>query len=99
MQLCPARSSCYCIIRLTVQRFDVSDDPRRVERVIDRLRSYAILLYTTDFPHWQFDGDETVPAAIPSSLRHKLTASATWRVGSGMLSAASPSERGGETLE
>ena len=96
---CPARSSCYCIIRLTVQRFDVSDDPRRVERVIDRLRSDAILLYATDFPHWQFDGDETVPAAIPSSLRHKLTASATWRVGSGMLSAASPSERGRETLE
>ena len=26
-------------------------------------------------------------------------ASATWRVGSGMLSAANPSERGGETLE
>jgi uncharacterized protein len=58
--------------RLTIQPFDAPADPEQVERAIDHLRSDAILLYASDFPHWQFDGDETVPAAIPQSLRHKI---------------------------
>ena len=49
-------------VRLTIQPFDAPADPTQVERVIDHLRSDAILLYASDFPHWQFDGDETVPA-------------------------------------
>ena len=40
--------------------------------MIDHLRSDAILLYASDFPHWQFDGDETVPATIPAGLRRKI---------------------------
>jgi uncharacterized protein len=43
-----------------------------VERIIDHLRSDAILLYASDFPHWQFDGDETLPAGIPPHLRRKI---------------------------
>jgi predicted TIM-barrel fold metal-dependent hydrolase len=43
-----------------------------VERLIEHLRSDAILLYASDFPHWQFDGDDTVPAGIPAALRHKI---------------------------
>jgi len=43
-----------------------------VERAIDHLRSDGILLYASDFPHWQFDGDETMPAGIPQALRHKI---------------------------
>jgi predicted TIM-barrel fold metal-dependent hydrolase len=52
--------------------FDAPADPAQVERAIDHLRSDAILLYASDFPHWQFEGDETVPAAIPQSLRRKI---------------------------
>jgi predicted TIM-barrel fold metal-dependent hydrolase len=43
-----------------------------VERAIDHLRSDAILLYASDFPHWQFDGDERVPVGIPAGLRRKI---------------------------
>ena len=53
-------------VRLTIQPFDAPADPDQVERVIDHLRSDAILLYASDYPHWQFDGDETVPAGIPA---------------------------------
>jgi uncharacterized protein len=40
--------------------------------VIEHLRSDAMLLYASDYPHWQFDGDETVPAGIPAALHRKI---------------------------
>ena len=58
--------------RLTIQPFDAPADPTQVERVIDHMRSDAILLYASDFPHWQFEGDETIPAGIPAGLHRKI---------------------------
>ena len=34
--------------------------------------SDAILLYASDFPHWQFDGDDALPQGLPESLRQKI---------------------------
>jgi hypothetical protein len=31
-----------------------------------------MLLFATDFPHWQFDGDEMLPAGIAEGVRRKL---------------------------
>jgi predicted TIM-barrel fold metal-dependent hydrolase len=31
-----------------------------------------MLLFATDFPHWQFDGDEMLPAGIAPDLRRKI---------------------------
>ena len=58
--------------RLTIQPFDLPSQSDRVERVIDHLRSDAILLYASDFPHWQFDGDEIMPAGIPGPLHRRI---------------------------
>lgn len=58
--------------RLTVQPFDASDDPHQVERVIEHLRSDEILLFSSDFPHWQFDGNDAMPAGIPPGLHRKI---------------------------
>jgi len=59
-------------VRLTIQPFDAPADPDQVEQAIDHLRSDAILLYASDFPHWQFDDDETMPAGILPALRRKI---------------------------
>src|SRR5262249_4521408 len=59
-------------VRLTIHPFAAPAEPDRLERAIDHLRSDAILLYASDFPHWQFDGDETMPAGIPPALRRKI---------------------------
>jgi len=32
-----------------------------------------MLLYSSDFPHWQFDGDARMPHGIPDGLRRKIT--------------------------
>ena len=58
--------------RLTLQPFDAPSDPGLVEKVIDYLRSEDMLLYASDYPHWQFDSDEVIPPGIPISLRRKI---------------------------
>jgi predicted TIM-barrel fold metal-dependent hydrolase len=58
--------------RLTIQPFDGPDNPDDVERIVDHLRSDDMLLYSSDFPHWQFDGDERMPRGIPQGLRRKI---------------------------
>jgi uncharacterized protein len=58
--------------RLTIQPFDAPDTADDVERVIDHLRSDDILLFSSDFPHWQFDGDQVMPAGIPAGLHRKI---------------------------
>jgi predicted TIM-barrel fold metal-dependent hydrolase len=58
--------------RLTIQPFDGPNDPDDVERIVDHLRSDDMLLYSSDFPHWQFDGDARMPQGIPDGLRRKI---------------------------
>ena len=59
-------------VRLTVAPFDAPANPDVVERMVDQLRSDDILLYASDFPHWQFDGDDALPRGLPESLKRKI---------------------------
>jgi predicted TIM-barrel fold metal-dependent hydrolase len=59
-------------VRLTLQPLDGPDAPAEVERIIEHLRSDDVLLYSSDFPHWQFDGDAVMPAGIPPGLKRKI---------------------------
>jgi uncharacterized protein len=59
-------------VRLTIQPFDGPDDPKAVARLIDHLQSDDMLLFSSDFPHWQFDGDDIMPAGIPEKLHGKI---------------------------
>jgi predicted TIM-barrel fold metal-dependent hydrolase len=59
-------------IRLTIQPFDVPDTRETVERAIEHLGSDDILLYASDYPHWQFEGDDVVPDGFSPALRRKI---------------------------
>ncbi|MCK8786334.1 amidohydrolase [Roseomonas sp. NAR14] len=63
-------------VRLTVQPLDAPEgpgtDPDTVRRALDHLRSDAMLLWASDYPHWQFDGDDIVPAGIPADLLRRI---------------------------
>jgi predicted TIM-barrel fold metal-dependent hydrolase len=58
--------------RLTIQPLDAPDSAETIARAIEHLRSDELLLFSSDYPHWQFDGDETVPAGIPAGLHRKI---------------------------
>ena len=58
--------------RLTVQPFDAPDSPDIVGRITDQLGSDDLLLFSSDYPHWQFDDDNFLPAGIPADLARKI---------------------------
>jgi uncharacterized protein len=59
-------------VRLTIQPFDGPDDPKAVAQLIDHLQTDDMLLFSSDFPHWQFDGDDIMPPGIPEKLHGKI---------------------------
>ncbi|MBR0666872.1 amidohydrolase [Roseomonas hellenica] len=59
-------------VRLSVQPFDVPEDAATVARLLDHLRSDAMLLWASDWPHAQFEGDARIPAGLPPALLPKL---------------------------
>ena len=58
-------------VRLTIQPFD-APDAQVVERLVEHLNSDEILLFSTDYPHWQFDGDDITPVGISDALMAKI---------------------------
>lgn len=59
-------------IRLTTQPFDAPDDADHVARIIDRMQSDAMLLFASDYPHWQFEDDNILPAGLSDDLIRKI---------------------------
>ena len=55
-------------IRLTIQPFDAPPSAAHIGRIMDQLQSDDMLLFSTDFPHWQFDGDDMLPAGLSPEL-------------------------------
>ncbi len=58
--------------RLTVQPFDAPDSPDIVRRMVDHLDCDELLLFSSDYPHWQFEGDSFLPPGIPDDLARKI---------------------------
>jgi predicted TIM-barrel fold metal-dependent hydrolase len=59
-------------VRLTVQPFDAPPDAAGVGRLLDQLGSDDMLLFSTDYPHWHYDGAAALPAGLPARLARKL---------------------------
>jgi uncharacterized protein len=59
-------------VRLTIQPFDNPRDSKKVEIVLDQIDCEAMLLFSSDYPHWQFDGDNVLPDGIPGSLLQRI---------------------------
>jgi predicted TIM-barrel fold metal-dependent hydrolase len=59
-------------VRLTVQPFDGPGDAESLYRIIDHLGSDRMMLFSTDYPHWQFDGDDALPPTLSEDLLRKV---------------------------
>jgi len=59
-------------VRLTVQPFDAPPSVEQVRRIVEELGSEELLLFSTDYPHWHFDGHEAVPDGLPASLVERM---------------------------
>jgi hypothetical protein len=60
-------------VRLTLQPVDIPrDDPQRLARVLEHAGSDRMLLFSTDYPHWQFDGEEVLPDGLADETVRRL---------------------------
>lgn len=57
-------------VRLTTQPFDAP--PETVAKVVQQFGSTDMLLFSSDYPHWHFDGDEAVPDGMPEEQSRKM---------------------------
>lgn len=59
-------------VRLTITPCDGPPDPKSMELLIDHMDSDELLLFSTDYPHWQFDGEDVLPAGLSPALVRKI---------------------------
>ena len=59
-------------IRLTLQPFDAPEGAGRLERFCEQMKSDEMVLFSTDFPHWHFDGEEALPIGADTALGQKI---------------------------
>lgn len=59
-------------IRFTLQPTDAPPDPADMEIVLDQIGPDDMLLFSTDYPHAQFDGADAFPEGFPEALRPRV---------------------------
>ena len=59
-------------VRLTTQPCDAPPTPEMFQRLMDHMGSDEMLLFSTDYPHWQFDGDAVLPEGLSRDLVRKI---------------------------
>ena len=59
-------------VRLSLQPTDGPPDRESLLRIVDHMQSDELLLFSTDYPHWQFDGRDALPDGLPDDLVRKI---------------------------
>ncbi len=59
--------------RATTQPMEEPSDPRHLLQIIEMIGSEDFLMFSTDYPHWDFDApDRALPSVVPRDLRRKI---------------------------
>jgi predicted TIM-barrel fold metal-dependent hydrolase len=74
-------------VRFSTQPFEEPDDPRHVLQLVDMMGSESLLMFATDYPHWNFDSPTR---AIPKSVGHDLRRKILWENASEFYGLAPP---------
>ncbi len=59
-------------VRLSLQPTDTAPDPGSLVRIIDHMQSDEMLVFSTDYPHAQFEGGDVIPNGLPLDLERKI---------------------------
>ena len=60
-------------VRFTTQPFIESTDPEDVRRVCEIVQAERTLLFSSDYPHWDFDNPRRVLSGLPEATRERIT--------------------------
>ncbi|MGE3246960.1 MAG: amidohydrolase family protein [Beijerinckiaceae bacterium] len=59
-------------IRLTIQPFDAPDPHAMLQNFVEQMGTQDMLLFSTDFPHYHFEGEDALPAPHDSQLARRI---------------------------
>lgn len=60
-------------VRFTLQPIDAPrTEPEMLLRTLEHMGSDRLLLFSTDYPHWQFDGDDVLPDGLSGDTIRKI---------------------------
>ncbi len=59
-------------VRFTLQPIDAPGDSQKLLRTLVHMDAEDLLLFSTDYPHWQFDGDNAIPEGLPETAARKM---------------------------
>jgi predicted TIM-barrel fold metal-dependent hydrolase len=60
-------------VRFTLQPVDAPrTEPEILLRTLEHMGSDRLLLFSTDYPHWQFEGDAVLPDGLPADTIRKV---------------------------
>lgn len=59
-------------VRFSLQPVDAPPQPEQLARVIEHMGSDRLLLFSTDYPHWQFEDGAALPAGLPPGLERRI---------------------------
>jgi uncharacterized protein len=58
--------------RLTLQPFDAPPDAASVEQLMEIIGSDKMLLYSSDYPHWHYEGTDVIPKGLSAAQTQRL---------------------------
>jgi uncharacterized protein len=58
-------------VRFTLQPLDVPNGDV-LNRIMDHVRSDELIVFSTDYPHWQFDGEDALPDGLSDAMLRKI---------------------------
>lgn len=59
-------------VRFTLQPTDSPPTGEDMERLLEQIGRDDMLLFSTDYPHWQFDGQNVWPAGFSDALKRRV---------------------------
>ncbi len=59
-------------VRFSLQPTDAAPDPASLTRIVEHMQSDDLLVFSTDYPHAQFDGEDVIPEGLPRDLVRKI---------------------------
>lgn len=59
-------------VRVSIQPFDAPPRTDQLRRIIEEIDCEDMLLFSTDYPHWHFDGTDAIPDGLPEGLVRKI---------------------------
>src|SRR5262252_8938727 len=59
-------------IRFSLQPVDAPPDSATLHRLFDHMQSDELILFSTDYPHWQFEGDDVLPEGLSADLVRRI---------------------------